>query len=328
MSETKKPSLFKRIIRFPITIIAFLLALLFNIYAGWNVLKFAVYSEYYSINTTLNKNPGLNDNYIPQGCHYLESKNMYLTSGYMTSKSKASRVYTIDENQNTHYCEIYKNDKICTYHFGGMAIYNDYVLIASASSVLVLDLDTVLTEKRADVLFSIPVNTNSSFMFARDNYCYVGEFHMEPNFQTDHEQVMSDGSTSYALVSKYSCEAMFDNNPEHNEIKPEAIYYIRDKIQGFCVTSSGRFVLSDSFGIASSKFYIYQNPTTVDKTEDEVPTYYLDSRYLEKTITGPAMAEDLDYYDGKVIYCSEAASNKYIFGKLFYYTDINGLSIE
>lgn len=64
MSETKKTSLFKRIIRFPITIIAFLLALLFNIYAGWNVLKFAVYSEYYSINTTLNKNPGLNDNYI------------------------------------------------------------------------------------------------------------------------------------------------------------------------------------------------------------------------------------------------------------------------
>ncbi|QOS39438.1 hypothetical protein DYE49_02775 [Treponema rectale] len=328
MNQVKKPNLFVRIIRFPLVLIFFVLAVLFNIYAGWNVLKFAFYADYYAINTTLNKNPGLDDNYVPQGCHYLESKNMYLTSGYMTSKKLASRVYSIDEKQNVHHCEVYKNDKICTYHFGGMAVYENYVLLASANAIQVLDLDTVLTKEKADILFSIKVNNNASFIFVRDDACYVGEFHLEPDYQTEHEKEMSDKTVSHAIVSRYDCKSLFKDNEEHQEIKPEAIYYIPDRIQGFCVTSSSHFVLSDSFGLASSKFYIYQNPEKVDETDGGVSTYYLDSRYLEKTVTGPAMAEDLDYYDGKVIYCSESASNKYIFGKLFYYTDINGLTID
>jgi len=37
------------------------------------------------------------------------------------------------------------------------------------------------------------------------------------------------------------------------------------------------------------------------------------------------MAEGLDYYDGKVITLTESASNKYIFGKLFFAFKIVGL---
>ena len=55
---------------------------------------------------------------------------------------------------------------------------------------------------------------------------------------------------------------------------------------------------------------------------------YLDKDNLVEDLRGPAMAEDLDYHDGKVITVMESASNKYLFGKLFFYNDIVGLRIE
>ena len=39
-------------------------------------------------------------------------------------------------------------------------------------------------------------------------------------------------------------------------------------------------------------------------------------------VKGPAMGEDLDYYNGKIVTLTESASDKYIFGKLFGATKI------
>lgn len=39
------------------------------------------------------------------------------------------------------------------------------------------------------------------------------------------------------------------------------------------------------------------------------------------------MSEDLDYTNGKVLTLTESASNKYIFGKLFFATHIDALEI-
>jgi hypothetical protein len=49
---------------------------------------------------------------------------------------------------------------------------------------------------------------------------------------------------------------------------------------------------------------------------------------LEKEIHGPAMGEDLDYYNGKIITLTESASTKYIFGKFFGATKIVDLNID
>ena len=56
---------------------------------------------------------------------------------------------------------------------------------------------------------------------------------------------------------------------------------------------------------------------------DGAPVYMLGECVRE--IKGPAMGEDLDYYNGKVITLTESASNKYIFGKLFFANDIVAL---
>ena len=46
------------------------------------------------------------------------------------------------------------------------------------------------------------------------------------------------------------------------------------------------------------------------------PVYYLEE--CQKDVKGPAMAEGLDYLDGRVITLTESASDKYIFGKFFF----------
>ena len=54
------------------------------------------------------------------------------------------------------------------------------------------------------------------------------------------------------------------------------------------------------------------------------PVMFLEDCYKE--VKGPAMGEDLDYYNGKVITLTESASDKYIFGKLFFANKITSLS--
>ena len=54
--------------------------------------------------------------------------------------------------------------------------------------------------------------------------------------------------------------------------------------------------------------------------------YYLNNCLNE--IKGPAMSEDLDYYDGKVITLFESACDKYIFGKFFFANKIVSLDIN
>ena len=74
--------------------------------------------------------------------------------------------------------------------------------------------------------------------------------------------------------------------------------------------------------------YVYELDGANDsgKTLDGARVYYLDDLAYE--VSGPAMAEGLDYLDGGVITLTESASNKYIFGKLFFAYYIVSLDFE
>ena len=73
---------------------------------------------------------------------------------------------------------------------------------------------------------------------------------------------------------------------------------------------------------------MYNQKDLVDlkTTFDGAPVYALNN--CTKQIKGPAMAEGLDYYNGKVITLTESASNKYIFGKFFFATNIVSLDFN
>ena len=154
----------------------------------------------------------------------------------------------------------------------------------------------------------VEVNNSASFCYADDKYVYVGEFHDGGKYVTEHPYETAEG-THYAIVSRYT----------HDDLTaPDKIYSIRDKVQGICFTPDGKVVMSTSYGLKDSHYYVYNESDARDSGEvlDGAPVYYLEE--CQKDVKGPAMAEGLDYLDGKIITLTESASDKYIFGKFFF----------
>ena len=269
-----------------------------------NVIKFALYSEYYGIRDKVAVNPGLNEGAVPQGIAVDTKRDIIITSAYMADKS-ASRLYVTNSKNKYKYVELYyENGKAFTGHVGGVSLSGDYVYIANDDRIYKISLDDVLTKSSIQLgeSNSYKVNNQASFTFADDEYLYVGEFHYGP-YVCEHE--IGD---YHAICTKYDLDDL---------TTPVAIYSIRDKVQGFCVTDEGDIVLSTSLSLADSHFYVYDSENIVQNgTYQDVPLYILDNP--SKVIKAPAMSEDLSYSDGKVYTMYENACNKYIFGKFFF----------
>ena len=277
---------------------------------GLNVAKFIIYDDYYEIEDAVCKNPGLSDGFVCQGIAASESNGVILVSGYMNDGS-ASRVYVTTTDNEARYVLLHKNGESFTGHAGGIATANGRVYIASGKRIYTLSLTELLTADKGDVIEigeGIKVNNSASFVYTDDKFLYVGEFHDGGAYTiVGHENQTSEGM-HYAICTKYAL---------HDLTTPVAVYSIRNKVQGICFTPTGKVVMSTSYGLASSVYYVYDltKSTYSGKTFDGAPLYYIDR--LEKTLEGPAMAEGLDYYEGKIITLTESASNKYVFGKFF-----------
>ena len=288
---------------------------------GLNIAKHFIYSDYYSIKTDICKNPGLNDGFVCQGIAVSEENGVILVCGYMKDKSN-SRIYVTDFKSNSYYVELTRDGEKYTGHAGGLAITGDTVYIANAKKIYSFPLESVLSASNGDIVdigSGTKVNTNASFVYTDEEYLYVGEFHDGGKYVIkNHEHETAEG-THYAICTKYSLN---DLNT------PVAVYTLRNNVQGVCFTPQGQVVLSTSYGLTDTVYYVYDlvNATDSGLTFDGAPVYYLDN--LEKEIHGPAMGEDLDFYDGKIITLTESASQKYIFGKLFGATKIVGLKID
>lgn len=328
----RKHSVGYYLIRVFFGIIFGIVGIFFLWFVSWNCLKYWAHADYYAVKESLGTNPGLNDGYIPQGVSYLPEEDTYLTSGYMSDKS-ASRIYSLDSEEKVRYTELYVDGKPSTMHAGGMTVVGEKVLVASGDKIHLFSLSDVLNEEKSEQIAEYAVNNAASFCFAKGDYLFVGEFHDGGKYVTDHPYQTSDEETHYAIVSQYRLDEMGE------DWRPVAMYSVTNRVQGFCVTDTGRIVMSTSYGIATSHYLVYDlslNPIedvdrmflAADVLDQGIPVIYLDKDNLVEDLRGPAMAEDLDYHDGKVITVMESASNKYLFGKLFFYNDIVGLRIE
>ena len=286
---------------------------------GLNIAKFFIYRDYYSSKTDVCTNPGLNDGFVCQGIAVSEENNVILVCGYMKDKSN-SRIYVTDFDSNSYYVELTREGEKYTGHAGGLAITGDTVYIANAKKIYSFPLKSVLDASDGDTVdigSGTKVNTNASFVYTDD--LYVGEFHDGGKYVIEgHENETAEG-IHYAICTKYSINDLST---------PLAVYTLRNNAQGICFTPDGKIVLSTSYGLTDTIYYVYNVDELTDsgKTLDGAPVYYLDK--LMKEIYGPAMGEDLDYYDGKIITLTESASDKYIFGKLFGATKIVSLKID
>ena len=301
-----------------LSILSSVLALAILVVLGLNVAKFVLYNEYYSAKTNICKNPGLNDGFVCQGIAASEENGVILVSGYMKDDS-ASRIYVTTLENDSYHVQLQKDGGDFTGHAGGIATTNGTVYIASENTVYTVPLHDVLSAKDGDVIdigAGVGVNNEASFIYTDDTYVYVGEFHDGGKYNVKgHENETAEG-THYAICSVYDPADL---------TTPVKIYSIRNKVQGICFTPDGKVVMSTSYGLADSVYYVYNLAEATDsgKTMDGAPLYYLD--HLTKEVKGPAMSEGLDYYNGQVITMSESASTKYIFGKLFGANKIVGL---
>ena len=81
---------------------------------------------------------------------------------------------------------------------------------------------------------------------------------------------------------------------------------IPKKVQGFCITDSGKIALSISYAIVNSQLLIYDNVFETQSPKDN--HYYLDKGNLLQDIAVMPMTEDLDYHNGKIYINFESAS--------------------
>ena len=123
--------------------------------------------------------------------------------------------------------------------------------MSNGSKVYTLPLESVLSANNGDYVEigeGTKVNNNASFIYCDDTYLYVGEFHDAGKYITNHPYQTEDG-LYHAICSRYDVNDLS---------KPNRVYSIRNNVQGICFTPDGKIELSNSFGLTSTIYYIYE----------------------------------------------------------------------
>lgn len=327
-STAKKRSPLKIVLKVVIIIICVAAILLAAIRAGFTI----AYISFYNNSNVEFTIPGLNDGFVPQGLDYVEDKDVYITCGYASKSGNSSMVYVIKADGSATKTEL-KNEDGTNYtgHTGGIAYYKDYVYITGSSGCDVFSLSDILEGKESTKqLGEVKTPNDPAFCNIYDGKFYVGSFYRAGNYVTpeSHHLTTPAGDNNMALMTVYtlddSCEFGVGETPT-------AVYSLPSLVQGMTFTDSGKIVLSTSYGLATSHLYVYDASmiTTgtytfsgIDEESDTyylngttVDLYYLDSASLVEDISAPPMSEEIVYRNGKILIMTEAASNKYIFGK-------------
>ncbi len=294
-------------------ILAAVLALVILVIGGLNIAKFALYPDYYAIKTDICKNPGLSGGFVCQSVCAYEEGGKFLVSGYMKDGVSASRIYVTDKDNNSHYVSVMLEGKAFAGHADGIAYNGDTAYLVCDGAIHVLSLSDILNAKNGDEVEIKEVialdNNGGASVYTDGTYLYVGEFHDPATPYIMNNPYETPDGTYNAIIARFTFDDL---------TTPDKIYSVRNQVQGICFTPDGKVVLSTSYGLADSYYYVYNESDAVDSglTRDGVPVYFL----CEPTqvVKGPAMSEGLDYYDGKIITLTESASDKYIFGKFFF----------
>lgn len=315
MVSKKRLPLFVRII---ICIPLFILLIFVLVVSGINVGKFIFYHDFYSFNTDMSKIPGLSSGAVQQGITVDKNDN-YVMATYMKDGKSPSRIYLTDD-KTTRFVELYEDDAFTipsTTHTGGI----QYVESLD-SFYLTLDGNYLSYFTHDELFSSIKINVNknkveiftsASFVFSDDEYLYVGEFHKDGTPYICEHEITYNGIKHHSLIASYKITASgIDFN------KPSKLFSIIDLVQG-CAVKDNHLYLSTSWGLSSSRLYRYNldKAVKVDDYIEGVDTYFVSE--VKASLKCPPMLEDLDVDSkGRIITYTEAASNKYIFGKFFF----------
>lgn len=300
---------------------------------GFNIYQRVICAEFVSVSQKEFEIPGLSDKYVPQGLDFAFDEQTglyYLSCGYM-SDGTASRIYYAKDSGDSRdlsfkYVSLYtENSEPDLAHAGGIAVYGDFVYLATGEEINVYSLKALLSAKSGGQLKPIGVfnpETGPAFVHVEGNLLYVGEFYIAEDYETpeSHHMTTDIGDFHQAVMTVFR----LDENAELGLTStiPEFAYSITDNAQGMCF-AEGKILISTSYGLSTSHVKVYDDPAVgeadsifVSDSGDEIPLYYLDSAHLDKTWSLMPMSEELLYKDGKVFVMCESACKKYIFGNI------------
>lgn len=280
--------------------------------------------------------PGVNAGFVCQDLDHLETTDAWLFSGYMADHSP-SPLYRRDADGAVARLTVALPDgDVYAGHGSAITSTDRYAYLACEGGYLVLDAEEVASAADGQVLGAlakVELDFSPAFMNIEGDTLLTGNFYYPGDYETpaSHRITTPDGTENPAVIYAYDLDP---NAPFGVAPGPACVYSIPGMIQGVCLTDSGRIVLSQSYGIATSHLLAYdQARLTQDGTfladGAEVPLYCLDSRSLAADVEAPPMAEGIESFEGRVYVSDESASNKYIFGKLYgagvvYALDMNG----
>lgn len=303
---------------------------------GLNSYVHVAFAPFYEKAEPLFPIPGINSGFIPQDSDHVEADDSWLFSGYMTDHSP-SPLYRRTSAGDTQTLYVALPDGTLYDGHGSAITSNErYAYLSCEYGYLVIPIDNLVFAEDGDTLQAVEIvalDFSPAFMNIEGGQLFAGEFYYPGDYETpDHHRITSpDGTENPSVMYAFAAD---DANPGRFSEVPDEVFSIPGMVQGTCMTDSGSIVLSTSFGIATSHLLAYRvdmaapDGTFTTDAGAQVPLFCLDSRNLVSDLAGPPMLEGIESHDGRIITLDEAASNKYIFGKLYGAGQVYAVAIE
>lgn len=265
--------------------------------------------------------PGLEDGFIPQGLCFVENMGMFAISGYMPDDANGnkqfSRIYFV--NPDTKERKMFIIDDF-TGHAGGIACNGNDLWVSSGGSessngkIYHFTLDMFAGESgssiKYDGYFSVPVK--GSVLYCDGEKLWVTEFYNRDNpVNNDHYY-----GSNHAWSCGYDLPIQVDYSKKE-ELVPDVILSIPDKVQGMAITADGKVIFSTSYGRRNdSKLYVFESYTewdsnTVNVFDEDVTIYVSKRKNNVIRFKMPTLMEGLDYYNGKLFIVFESGAQTY-----------------
>lgn len=278
--------------------------------------------------------PGLAEGLIPQGICYDDAHGVYLISGYYEDDTP-SQICVVgkDGTFTGSVGVITPGGKRSTGHFGGIAVFCDWVYVANTNSFYVLSLSEIL---KADADF---VSAKASFQTClpatsgaevADGVLWLSQFTensgksvkaADPVYKTKLGHKLYARADGYVLDADAPFGICGDNLIDGVAIPDKAIA-IPNEVQGMTFTPDGTLVFSCSYGRGMRSFVLLCRDVTARKADETltfgnalVPLWHCRLLDRKATLTAPPMLQEVCVApDGRLCFLSESGAAKYRLG--------------
>lgn len=278
--------------------------------------------------------PGLAEGLIPQGICFDDAHGVYLISGYFEDDTP-SQICVVNKagTFTGSVGVITPGGKRSTGHFGGIAVYCDWVYVANTENLYVLSLPEILAADADFVQAKVALQTclpATSGAEVANGVLWLTQFTensgksvkaADPVYQT------KLGHKLYARADGYVLDAdapfgIRETNLIDGVAVPDKAIAIPNEVQGMTFTPGGHLVFSCSYGRGMRSFVLLCKDVTDRKADEtltfgaaQVPLWHCRLVDRKATITAPPMLQEVCVGpDGRLCFLSESGAAKYRLG--------------